>query len=203
MMKKLISTIVICCMAASLLVGCGPSRASAQSVTESAIQSIQTVDMTALQQYWGPDSLTEEMLDLEDESAAEFLKQITKNLTYKVISAEENEEAGTATVSVEFTNIDMAPIMTEFLRIAFSDALSYAFLPEDQQPSEEELSVRYMEKLTELMSKEDLATKTIPVDIPLVLVEDQWKITPDDAVIDAMFGGMLTAADAMSEAFDS
>ena len=51
------------------------------------------------------------------------------------------------------------------------------------------------------MNAEDLTTKTTSVEIPLTLVEDQWQITPDEAIVDAMFGGLLTVADSMDEAF--
>lgn len=182
------------------LVACGTSRPSAQSVTEDAIQAVQAADLTSLQQYWGGEMLDGETLGLKGEDA-ELLTALTKNLTYKVVSAEEDESAGTAVVSVEFTNTDMAPVMGDFVQSLIGDAFQYAFLPEDQQPTDEELSEQYMQKFTELLNAEDLTTKTISVEIPLILVEDQWQITPDEAIVDAMFGGLLTVTDSMDEAF--
>ncbi len=182
------------------LAACGTSRPSAQSVTEDAIQAVQAADLTSLQQYWGGEMLDEETLGLKGEDA-ELLTALTKNLTYKVVSAEEDESAGTAVVSVEFTNTDMAPIMGDLVQSLIGDAFQYAFLPEDQQPTDEELSEQYMQKFTELLNAEDLTTKTTSVEIPLTLVEDQWQITPDEAIVDAMFGGLLTVADSMDEAF--
>lgn len=182
------------------LAACGTSRPSAQSVTEDAIQAVQAADLTSLQQYWGGEMLDEETLGLKGEDA-ELLTALTKNLTYKVVSAEEDESVGTAVVSVEFTNTDMAPIMGDLVQSLIGDAFQYAFLPEDQQPTDEELSEQYMQKFTELLNAEDLTTKTTSVEIPLTLVEDQWQITPDEAIVDAMFGGLLTVADSMDEAF--
>lgn len=182
------------------LAACGTSRPSAQSVTEDAIQAVQAADLASLQQYWGGEMLDEETLGLKGEDA-ELLTALTKNLTYKVVSAEEDESAGTAVVSVEFTNTDMAPVMGDLVQSLIGDAFQYAFLPEDQQPTDEELSEQYMQKFTELLNAEDLTTKTTSVEIPLTLVEDQWQITPDEAIVDAMFGGLLTVADSMDEAF--
>lgn len=182
------------------LAACGTSRPSAQSVTEAAIQAAQAADLASLQQCWGGEMLDEETFGLKGEDA-ELLTALTKNLTYKVVSAEEDESAGTAVVSVEFTNTDMAPVMGDLVQSLIGDAFQYAFLPEDQQPTDEELSEQYMQKFTELLNAEDLTTKTTSVEIPLTLVEDQWQITPDEAIVDAMFGGLLTVADSMDEAF--
>ena len=199
-MKRKILALLLGLSLLFTLAACGTSRPSAQSVTESAIQGVQAVDQESVQQYWGGELLEEDALGLNAQDT-ELLKALTKNLTYKVISAEEDEEAGTAVVSVEFTNIDMSPVMGDFMQSLLGDAFQYAFLPEDQQPTEEELSEQYVQKFTELLSAEDLAKKTTSVKIPLTLVDDQWKITPDDAIIDAMFGGMVTVVNSMDEAF--
>ena len=199
-MKRKILALLLGLSLLFTLAACGTSRPSAQSVTESAIQGVQAVDQESVQQYWGGELLEEDALGLNAQDT-ELLKALTKNLTYKVISAEEDEEAGTAVVSVEFTNIDMSPVMGDFMQSLLGDAFQYAFLPEDQQPTEEELSEQYVQKFTELLSTEDLAKKTTSVEIPLTLVDDQWKITPDDAIIDAMFGGMVTVVNSMDEAF--
>lgn len=199
-MKRKILALLLGLSLLFTLAACGTSRPSAQSVTESAIQGVQAVDQESVQQYWGGELLEEDALGLNAQDT-ELLNALTKNLTYKVISAEEDEEAGTAVVSVEFTNIDMSPVMGDFMQSLLGDAFQYAFLPEDQQPTEEELSEQYVQKFTELLSAEDLAKKTTSVKIPLTLVDDQWKITPDDAIIDAMFGGMVTVVNSMDEAF--
>lgn len=199
-MKRKILALLLGLSLLFTLAACGTARPSAQSVTESAIQGVQAVDQESVQQYWGGDLLEEDALGLNAQDT-ELLKALTKNLTYKVISAEEDEGAGTAVVSVEFTNIDMSPVMGDFMQSLLGDAFQYAFLPEDQQPTEEELSEQYVQKFTELLSAEDLAKKTTSVEIPLTLVDDQWKITPDDAIIDAMFGGMVTVVNSMDEAF--
>ena len=199
-MKRKILALLLGLSLLFTLAACGTARPSAQSVTESAIQAIQAADITSLQQNWGGDLPNGDALGL-DEQDATLLEALTKNLTYKVVSAEEKEADGTAVVSVEFTNTDMAPVMEDFIQSVLGDAFQYAFLPEEQQPSDEELTEQYLQTFTDLLEEEDLATKTTTVEIPLTLVDDQWQLTPDEAIVDAMFGGMLTVADSMDEAF--
>ena len=134
-----------------------------------------------------------------DDEDAQVMKAVTKHLSYTVKESKEDEKAGTATVTVEFTNADMTAIMSEFIQQAFSDALNYAFLPEDQQPSEEEMDQKYLDILTGLLAREDNKMVTNTVDISLKLTDDQWTIESDDKVLDAMLGGMLSSADSISD----
>lgn len=196
-MKRSFLALFLALLLGLSLTACG-GRDSAQAVTEAAIQAFQALDSESLQQYWGA-SLTDGDLGLAEEDAIRFLAPLTENLTYQVISAEEQEADGTAVVTVAFTNIDMGPVMSSFLSAALEDALSYASLPEEEQPTEEALSDRYTEMLIEAASQDGLATKTTTVEIPLTLVEDQWTIDPNDSVLDAMLGGLLSAAESLDE----
>lgn len=196
-MKRNLLALLLALLLGLSLTACG-GRDSAQDVTEAAIQAFQALDSESLQQYWGA-SLTDGDLGLAEEDAIRFLAPLTENLTYQVISAEEQEADGTAVVTVAFTNIDMGPVMSSFLSAALEDALSYASLPEAEQPTEEALSDRYTEMLIEAASQDGLATKTTTVEVPLTLVEDQWTIDPNDSVLDAMLGGLLSAAESLDE----
>ena len=196
-MKRSLLALLLALLLGLSLTACG-GRDSAQDVTEAAIQAFQALDSESLQQYWGA-SLTDGDLGLDEEDAIRFLAPLTENLTYQVISAEEQEADGTAVVTVAFTNIDMGPVMSSFLSAALEDALSYASLPEEEQPTEEALSDRYTEMLIEAASQDGLATKTTTVEVPLTLVEDQWTIDPNDSVLDAMLGGLLSAAESLDE----
>ena len=52
--------------------------------------------------------------------------------------------------------------------------------------------------LTDLLNQEGLDTRTTTVEVPLTLVDGQWKITPDEAVVDALLGGLLTTGEALT-----
>ena len=84
-----------------------------------------------------------------------------------------------------------------------STAIGYAFLPEDQQPSDEEMNQMFMDSLMESMDAHQDTSVTNTVDVSLTLVDDAWKITPSDEVIDAMMGGMLSYFENAGAAFGS
>ena len=57
--------------------------------------------------------------------------------------------------------------------------------------------------LTDLLNQEDLDTKTTTVDVSLTLVDGQWKITLDEALLDALTGGLLSLGDALTQVLDA
>ena len=202
----------------SLLLGlaaCG-ARTSAQETTEKGLAALRDWNVLALPQYWNTDGLSLEDLesfgqvsqDLESlglslEDVAGLAGPMTRHLSWQVISAQEDRAAGTATVTVALTNLDMAPILGQFLQTALGDALGSAFLSQDQQPTQEELLQQYLQTLTDLLNQEDLDTKTTTVDVSLTLVDGQWKITLDEALLDALSGGLLSLGDALTQALDA
>lgn len=202
----------------SLLLGlaaCG-ARTSAQETTEKGLEALRDWNVLALPQYWNTDGLSLEDLesfgqvsqDLESlglslEDVAGLAGPMTRHLSWQVISAQEDAAAGTATVTVALTNLDMAPILGQFLQTALGDALGSAFLSQDQQPTQEELLQQYLQTLTDLLNQEDLDTKTTTVDVSLTLVDGQWKITLDEALLDALSGGLLSLGDALTQVLDA
>ena len=184
------------------LAACGNRRESAQSVVEAAIKSVQAAEIDTIAQNWGGELSTDLGAVTGDESQ-EMLAAIAKNLTYSIVSSKEDAGAGTATVTVEFTNTNMQEVFAEYLSQMLSVAFEYAFLPEDEQPTEEEMNEMYLDTFMEVMEEKAGETVTSTVDIPLELVDDTWKISAGEDVIDAMFGGLYTYANSMNEAFSS
>lgn len=203
-MTKRITALLLAVLTALSLTACGAKRPSAQQVVEQAIAAVKEMDMEAMQAYWGDGTLDAagSITETEtDEQALELLGLMTQKLTYTVTGSEEDEKAGTATVSVEFTNVNMAKVMAELISGALSDVLTYALLPADQQPTEEELTAKYMDDLAALIAADDAETVTAAVDIPLVLEDDQWVIADAQDAADAMLGGVLSYATSMAEQF--
>lgn len=198
-MKRIFALVTVLSMCLSLT-ACGSNRESAETVVDNAIKAFQSVDQEQTQQYWGDTDFTETSDELTSEDEAysqELLKKIAEGLTYTITGSSEDEDAGTATVTVEFTNIDMGAVMSDWVADMISQAFGYAFLPEDQQPTDEELNQMYMDSLEEAMDNhaDDKVTNT--VDISLSLVDDEWKIDTTDDVVNAMVGGMMDFADSM------
>ena len=194
-MKKLIS-VLLCAVMLLSLAACG--RESAESVVEKAIKSVKDLDLEAMNSYWSDDAIdvTDDVLESEsDAEALEVLKLITDKMTYEIIDSQEDEKAGTATVTVSFTNINMGVVLSTLLSEMFTELL---FLPEEEQPTEEEINSMVMEKLKTLATAEDAEMTTMEVDIHLDLVDDQWKISNSETAADAMFGGMISSMSSMS-----
>ena len=201
-MKRFLSGILALILCLSLA-GCGSQRASAESVVENGIKAFQSADQEAIRQYWGETDFTdvpaEEGAPEENAYGQELLEKLADNLSYRITGSSEDEQAGSAAVTVEFTNLDMGTVVPEWIGDVFAQAFGYAFLPEDQQPSEESLSAMYMDSLNSAIDrhKEDLVTHT--VDVRLSLVNDEWKIDATDDVIDAMVGGMMTSFSSLED----
>lgn len=201
-MKKFMCMVLTVVLVVSLA-GCSGSRASAELVVEDAIQAFQSADVDAIREYWGNTDLASSEDSAEDDAyTQQLLKPIASSLTYQITDSTEDAKAGTAAVTVEFTNIDMSTVFSEWMGEIFSQALGYAFLPADQQPSEEELSELSIETFCEVVENhaDDKVTNT--VDIPLSLVENEWKIDTSDDVIDAMTGGLMTSFTSLDDIFN-
>ena len=132
----------------------------------------------------------------------QLLGLLAENLTYQITESTEDENVGTATVTVEFTNIDMSTVLAEWMGELFSRALGYAFLPTEQQPSEEELNTMSMEILSSIMEEhaDDKVTNT--VDVSLNLVDNAWKIDSSETVVNAMVGGMMDSFTSLEESLN-
>ena len=184
------------------LAGCA-QRESAQSVVQKAIDSVKTMDVETMQSYWGNDQFKDiDNSGADAESDDESLSMMTlfvKNLDYQII--ESNEEKETATVKVQITNLDMSSIMSEFMSEAFKEALSYAFLPEEQRPTDEDMNKMSNDILTNLLEREDNPKVTNTVDITLSLRDNQWVINPSADAVDAMLGGISSFSETMNNAF--
>ena len=190
-MKKFMCMVLTVVLLVSLS-GCS-SRASAESVVEDAIQAFQSADVDAIRQSWGNTDLASSEDSAEDDAyTQQLLEPIASGLTYQITDSTEDAKARTATVTVEFTSIDMSAVFSEWMGELVSQALGYAFLPADQQPSEEELSELSIEIFCDVVENHTDDKVTNTVDIPLSLVENEWKIDTSDEVLDAMTGGMIT-----------
>lgn len=210
-MKKKLLTLALSCTLLLSLAACGSSRDSAETVVENGIKAFQSMDQEAVRSYWGDTDLsgdgdtstTSSSSSSDAGYSQKLLERIANGLSYEITGSTEDEDAGTATVTVDFTAIDMGPVLSDFMSDMISTAIGYAFLPEDQQPSDEEMNQMFMDSLMESMDAHQDTSVTNTVDVSLTLVDDAWKITPSDEVIDAMMGGMLSYFENTGVAFGS
>lgn len=205
-MKSVFSVLLASVLCLSLS-SCGSTRESAESVVEKGIRAFQNMDEEEMLKYWGETELTD---PAEEENTAdgaseaygeELLKKLAGSLSYEIKESTEDPDAGTASVTVEFTNVNMGTVIPEWIGDVFSKSLGYAFLPEDQQPGDEELNAIYQESLNTAMSNHADDTVTNTAEVELSLVDDAWKINATEEVLDAMTGGMFSSITSLDTAF--
>ena len=121
----------------------------------------------------------------------EMLRLVFQNLSYKIISSDEKGDE--ATVEAEITNTDMGSVMQELIQrlivLAFSGI------------DESEIDAKMMEIMNQEVNKDEIETVTNTVTMNLKKTDGKWKISTDDALADALTGGMMTFAERMGSAF--
>lgn len=186
-------TLCIC-----LLSACGAQSETPETAVTNALNAVKALDTATMQKYFDPDDQIMTASKDEDMSDSDkiFLEAIVKNLNFEILSS--STDGDKATVSVAITNTDLRDIFAQFMQLSIQDALQYAFLPEDQQPSDEEMDAMYMQHFQDLMAKEDNPTITTNIDIHLTKAENSWIINSDTLLLDAIFGGFLSAMQNMA-----
>ncbi len=165
---------------------------TAEQSVEKALNAIKAADIEAASKYIDYNEIVNAgstgTPDTEDEKKSEEMsKAILKNIEYKIL--ESSEEEKTAVVKTEITNLDMSNVMAEFISQLFPLAFSGL--------NEEQLNEKSFEIFTNLVSSE---TKTVTktVDINLSKSEEGWRIVGDDALADALTGGLVSFSDSMN-----
>ena len=112
-MKRTLS-FALCLVMILSLCACGPKRPSAQSVVEDTINSIKSPEAEFCG-FYGTENygtVSDNTESTEDGLSNETYRKMIQNISYTVISATEDEESGTAVVTVEITNANLGDVMT-------------------------------------------------------------------------------------------
>lgn len=127
----------------------------------------------------------------DEDMEVEMLRLVFQNLSYKIISSDEKGDE--ATVEAEITNTDMGSVMQELIQ----QLIVLAFSGID----ESEIDAKMMEIMNQEVNKDEIETVTNTVTMNLKKTDGKWKISTDDALADALTGGMMTFAERMGSAF--
>jgi len=112
-----------------------------------------------------------------------------KLLSYELIDYEIaiDDESSYSHVNLRISNTDFATIMETVL----AEAFFWIFI----EMTEAELNERIYQDLIEGMKAEDAPTREVEYSMRLELYEGAWKIVLDEALADALTGGMLSFAE--------
>lgn len=187
MMKKVIAMV----LTVVLLAGCS-SGETAQQATENGLKAIKGMDTAVMTTYFGSDVLRESG---GDDMPQEAMNAFAKHLSYEIISVEEKD--GEATAKLKITNVNMQTVLSDVMTKMIGEAFSYALLPQDQQPTEEEMDSKLEAMLIEAMEKTDAELITAEVELKLTKKDKAWSIDVTDAFMDAIFGGMMSVSNSL------
>ena len=197
--KSIIATILALVLLLPLT-GCGEIK-KAETAVNGMFTAFKNTDIEAAAKYVDVDEINASEDSSDSISTELVMKTIFNKLDYKIISSEKVDDT-TVKVKTDITVTDMKPVLGEFFTNAMQYAFSTAF--SNPQPTEEETNKKMEEMFIESASKEDLATVTNEVDITVVKTENnEWKVKPDDTFADALLGGLITAGEELSKAFEN
>ena len=196
---KTITAIILTLILTLSLTGCGEIK-KAETAVNGMFTAFKNLDFEEAQKYVNVDEITKAGEEANENSML-IMETVFDNLSYEIISSEKVDNE-TVIVKTKVTATDMKPVLGEFLAKALEYAFSNAFA--NPQPTEEETNKKMEEILVECASKPDLATVTNEVDIKVIKTESKdWKIEADDAVVNALLGGLADAAKEMENAFNT
>lgn len=196
---KSITAIILTLILTLSLTGCGEIK-KAETAVNGMFTAFKNLDFEEAQKYVNVDEITKAGEEANENSML-IMETVFDNLSYEIISSEK-VDSETVIVKTKVTATDMKTVLGEFLSKALEYAFSNAFA--DPQPTEEETNKKMEEILVECASKPDLATVTNEVDIKVIKTESKdWKIEADDAVVNALLGGLADAAKEMENAFNT
>ena len=197
-MKKTVKRLVAMVLAAVLvfaLAGCTPEK-KAERAVNSFLSEIKKVNIENALSY--VDKAEETKGDWLNENTELFIEELFSRLDYEIITSEIVDE-NTINVTVKLTNVDMKPVIKEFVAEAMKYALSN--IGADPEPTEDEVNAKMIEILKTCLNKEGLEMVTMDATIEVVLVEGAWKISIDGSLMNAMLGGLSYAAWDLSKSF--
>jgi hypothetical protein len=105
---------------------------------------------------------------------------------------ENNDDAKAVVIPVNVTAISIRHLMSDYT--AESLAFAFANASSDSPASDAEVSKRIAEIFSEVAAKPGLSTVTKEILIRVEDVDGNWMVMPDDELVDALFGGALSAA---------
>ena len=121
------------------------------------------------------------------------MPQVVERFNFRILDVE--DEGDCVIVYTEMTNVDMDKVMPLFYIEIFNRLFSNATLYEEGHPNQEELNEAYHQIMTYLIHSEEREMMTTTVEVHLIYEKDSWKIVLDEAVLNGIYGGLLTFFD--------
>lgn len=187
-MKKIISITIVLAMLLSFA-ACGPKTTkntetdTPAAAVESFLKSCKEGDIEALTD--GLENIDKDTI----EQFEEYSDMYFGKLAWTIGDTKENGD--TATVKATITNVNMQTVFTSFITAAFSQALAG-----------NEMSDEDIEKMMRDIVNDTDETLTTDVEVTVNKIDGKWTVdTEDETFINAVFGGLLDAAESLGNSF--
>lgn len=192
-LKKLVIMIAVSVFLVALC-GCNEVK-NAESALNSAVSALQAGDCATATGYInGSEILDNNEMFKDFENGEGVMKALFAKLSCKINSSEQVDD-NNVKINADITNINTSVAFQNTISQMFSLAFS------GENISEEEMENKVIEIFVENLSGEGAETVTSTVDVNMVKTEDGWKIDADEAVQDALTGGLVSAAENLSNSF--
>ena len=177
----------------SVLTGCGEVR-KAEKIVNETFTALKSLDFERAQEYVDVDDLVDN--DSEDINDKIIMNNIFGKMEHEIIESKKIDK-NTVNVKTKVTAVDMKPVLSEYLATAIQYAFINAF--SNSGPSQEEVNKKMEEVLVECLNKPDLGLVTNEIIVKVSKEDGKWKINIEEALADALFGGLLSAAQELSD----
>jgi len=184
-----------------MISGCGEIKNSEKVVNEffNCYKQTEPEKAQAFFHIKENDSKSEE--NLPDIDKDTLYESMFSELSYKIISSTK-VDSKTVIVKTEISNKSMAEVMGYFFQEVMQLLFANAFSDKDKQLTDEELNEKYASMFTEIANRPDIKVVKKEIDIKVIKVDKKWKIVKDDALIDAIAGGMFSFMKEMQDSLN-
>jgi len=186
-MKKVLSIMLAFVLIFSFA-GCGGE--APQKTVEKTLNAIKAADSKKASAYIDYNKLVKITTErLGTSHSTDKIKLIFANLQYKVISS--STKGNSATVKVKITNTDMSAVMANL----YQEAIKVAMSSDGKDAKEKKMFETYQN----LMDHYSKSTVDNTVSIQLLKLKGKWQIQSDDALTNAILGGLIKSLDTNSK----
>ena len=162
--------------------------ATPEKTVEGMLNSLKNADFESVNKYVNYEEIVNESEMLQNSEMDEETQSLLfDKLTWKILNI--SKEENTASVEVEITNKDFDQIISNYTKEALKIAFNGESFTQEEQNN----------KLKEQLKNEEIGTKTVTTTIQLTKQGREWKIQPDESLINALLPGLQEAINSLNE----
>ena len=162
--------------------------ATPEKTVEGMLNSLKNADFESVNKYVNYEEIINESEMLQNSEMDEETQSLLfDKLTWKILNI--SKEENTASVEIEITNKDFNQIITNYTKEALKIAFNGESFTQEEQNN----------KLKEQLKNEEIGTKTVTTTIQLTKQDREWKVQPDESLMNALLPGLQEAINSLNQ----